>query len=150
MADDDYDDDDATPGELSPRDLRQQLKEANARAKAADELRAENQRLKNEGIIRDAGLSLNDRQKAALQAVHSSDWTPDAIKQTATDLGFITAQPVVDDPNLSLTDQISAASAGTDAPPASRDADLDAQIQAATSEAELLAIYRASGRPVSL
>jgi hypothetical protein len=154
MADDDYDQDlldsDAQPADLSPRDLRVQLKEANARAKEADNLRAENLRLKNEVVIRDAGLTLNDRQKAALQAVHTGDWTPDALKQSATELGFITAPVVPDDPSLALTDQLSQASAGTDAPIAARDAEIDKQLDGAQSEAEFLAMYRNSGRPISL
>lgn len=149
MADEDYDEDGALLGDEQASSLRQKLKEANARAKEADTLRAENLRLKNEGMIRDAGLTLNDRQKAALQAVHVGDWTPDALKQSATELGFITTSPVVDDPNLSLTDQISDASAGTDAPPASRDVEIDTQLQSATSEAEFMAAYRASGRPIA-
>lgn len=154
MADDDYDEIDAdtdVPAQDNPRDLRRQLKEAKAKAKDNDELRAENARLKQDGIIRDAGLTLNDRQRLALQATHEGSWTPDAIKTTAADLGFFTPPaPAPDDPSVALQDQISAAAAGTDAPPASRDAQIDAELAGATSEAEFLAAYRASGRPISL
>jgi len=146
MADDDYDDD-VQPEADNPRDLRVQLKAAKAEAKEANDLRAQVLRLTNDGVIRDAGLTLNDRQKAALQATHEGTWTPEAIKATAQDLGFLPPPaPVVDDPSLSQLDQITAASAGTDPVTPDRDADIDAKIDGATSEAELLAIYRTSGR----
>lgn len=149
MAEDYDDDDQQTDG---GRGLRAQLEAALAKAKDNDELRNENQRLKNDGVIRDAGLTLNDRQKAALQATHEGNWTPEAIKTTATELGFIqppVTEPVVDDPSLALHDQIAQASAGTDAPPTSTEAQIDASLAKATTEAEYLAIYRASGRALA-
>lgn len=149
----DYEDYDGNDEEPNPRDLRQQLKAAKAEAKEAKERAERADRLERELVTVKAGLSLNERQTVALQAAHDGTWTPDAIRKTAEELGFITAPPPppppVDDPSLSAHDQIAAASAGTDAPPASRDAEIDAQILKATSEAELLAIYRNSGRPLA-
>lgn len=156
----DYDDYDSEQyDDLPPGDLRRQLKEAKAEARQAkvqaqeaETLRAQVQRLERDGTIRDAGLTLNDQQRAALQAVHGGEWNADAIKQTATTLGFYsppTPQPVVDDPNLATHEQIAAAAAGTDAPPASRDAEIDAQLAQTKSAEEYLAAYRASGRPIA-
>lgn len=156
MAEYDYDDE-FTGDDLPPNDLRRKLKEANARAKAAEEraseaetLREQVTRLQREGVIRDAGITLNEHQRTALAAVHGGDWNPDAIKQTAANLGFIAAQTSPpDDPSLAQHEQIAAASAGTDAPTASRDAEIDAQIAAARNPEELLSIMRAAGRPIA-
>ena len=147
---DDYDDQDDTP---NPRDLRNQLKEANARARAADELAAENKRLREDLVIRDAGISLNDRQRKALAATHDGTWDAESVKKTAVDLGFVTepAEPArVDDPSLAAHDRIAAASAGTDAPPLDRDSEIDAQLAKATTQDEYMATYRASGRSIAL
>jgi len=155
MADDDYDfdGDDNTPEEPSPRDLRVQLKEAKAKARQAEELRQENERLRTSLTLNEAGLKLNELQQTALKAAHTGSWDADAVRKTAEALGFAQAPPPppppVDDPSLGQIDQIAAAAAGTDAPPASRDAELDARINNATTEAELLAIYRESGRPLA-
>jgi DNA-binding Lrp family transcriptional regulator len=150
MADyDDYDDNEQQNDSMSPRDLRVQLKEAKAAAKEANELREQVKRLQQEGTIRDAGLTLNEQQRVALAAVHSGEWNSDAIKQTASTLGFYSPQqpaPVVDDPSLSQIDQIASASAGTETLSASRDAELDAQLAKATSPEEFMSIYRTSGR----
>ena len=96
-------------------------------------------------------MTLNEHQVKALAAVHSGDWTAEAVKGTATSLGFITTPPpapVVDDPNLAVIDQIAAASNGTEPTPASRDAEIDAALDKAQSAEEYLATYRAAGRPV--
>ena len=144
--------------DLPPGDLRRQLAEAKAeareakqKAQEADTLRAKIETLEREGTIRDAGLNLNATQRQALAAVHNGSWEADAITKTATDLGFYTPPaepPVVDDPSLAVHAQIAAASAGTDAPPSSRDVEIDSRLDKAQSEAEFLAVYRESGRPL--
>lgn len=138
--------------------LRAQLEQALADKKAlaaeaaeAKALREKIARLEQDGQIRDAGLNLNEHQRAALSAVHSGDWNTEAIKATAANLGFYTpppAPPVVDSPDLAAHAAIAAAAAGTDAPPASADAELDARLAQAASEQEFLAAYRNSGRPM--
>lgn len=145
--------------DLPPGDLRRQLAEAKAeareakqQAKEADTLRTQVEQLQREGTIRDAGLNLNATQRQALAAVHQGEWQADAITKTATDLGFYTPPapaPVVDDPSLAVQAQIAAASAGTDAPPASRDAEIDDRLSKASSPEEFMAIYREAGRPVA-
>ena len=150
----DYDDyDDNEPDEDSvPRGLRRRLKEAEAEAKRLSPLADENTALRQQLALAQAGISLNDTQVKALAAVHSGDWNPEAVKQTASSLGFVQAPPpapIVDDPNLSAIDQIAAASAGTDPAPASRDAEIDAALDKAQSADEYLAMYRAAGRPVA-
>jgi hypothetical protein len=129
--------------------LRAKLREASQRAADRDALATENQNLKQQIAVSAAGLTLNDTQLTALLAVHSGDLTPDGLKATAQSLGFIAAPPPpVDDPALAEHDRAASVSAGMDTPSASRDAEIDAQLNQAKTEAEYLAAYRASGRPI--
>lgn len=152
MADYDYDDIEQDDEDSGPKGLRRRLKEAEAEAKRLATVADENSTLKQQLALAQAGITLNDTQVKALAAVHSGEWSPDAVKTTATSLGFVQTPPpapVVDDPNLAVIDQISAASAGTDPAPASRDAEIDAALSKAQSAEEYLAMYRTSGRPVA-
>lgn len=152
MADyDDYDNDEQDE-DSGPKGLRRRLKEVEAENRSLKPLMDENTGLKQKLALAQAGISLNDTQVKALAAVHSGEWNPEAVKQTATTLGYVQAPaptPVVDDPNLATIDQIAAASAGTDPVPASRDAELDAALSKATSPEEFMALYRASDRPIA-
>jgi hypothetical protein len=151
---DDYDE----YGEQTGSGLRAQLEQAlaekrelAAKAAEAEALRTKVARLEQEGQIRDAGLNLNETQRAALSAVHSGEWNPEAITKTASNLGFITIPeppPVVDSPDLSAHAQIAAAAAGTEPPPASRDAEFESRIAQAQTAEEFQAIYREWGRPM--
>lgn len=145
-----YDEDEQdTQEQEKASSLRAKLREAAQKAADRDALAAENQTLKQQIAVSAAGLTLNDTQRNALLAVHSGDLTPDGLKQTAQSLGFIAAPPPpTDDPALAEHERIAAVSAGADTPPAGRDAEIDAQLNGAKTEAEFLAAYRASGRPI--
>ena len=150
MADDEFNPDSET-NQYAPGDLRRQLEEAKAEAKAAKALQEENNRLREDLAFRDAGLSLNDLQRKALLATHDGELKPEALKATAETLGFVQAPasaPVQDDPSLAVHSQIAADAAGAESLSLDREAEIDQQLAAATTEEEVLAIYRSSGRPL--
>lgn len=143
-----YDEDEQQQEKAST--LRQKLQDAERRAKEAEALASENQNLKHRLAVSDAGLTLTDLQRTALLATHTGDLTPEGLKSTAQALGFIQAPPPVpDDPSLAVHAQIAAAAAGTQAPVADRDAEIDAGLAAAKTEAEFMALYAQSGRPIN-
>ena len=145
-----FEDDEDTQEQEKASSLREKLKEANARAKAAETLAAENESLKQQIAVSQAGLTLTEVQRKALLAVHSGDLNADGLKQTAQSLGFIAApEPVPDDPSLAVHDQIAQTAAGAEVVTADRDAEIDAAIQKATTQEEVMAIYRNSGRPIA-
>ncbi len=151
MADEQYGyDDEDTQEQETASSLRQKLKEANARAKAADTLTAENESLKQQIAVSSAGLSLTEVQSKALLAVHSGDLNPEGLKATAQSLGFIAAPPPVqDDPSLAVHAQIAASAAGAEPQSTDKDAEVDARLRKATSQTEVMAIYAESGRPIA-
>jgi len=56
--------------------------------------KAENSRLKRENALLKAGLGdLGGKKTQALLAAHDGDLTAEALKATATELGFITSEP---------------------------------------------------------
>lgn len=86
-------------------------------------LAAENQRLARNLAFTSAGLSLTEKQQAALLAAHGdTDLTADALLATAVELGF--AQPAADpeqtqrDEALTAQTRIAAAQAGSTPPSA--------------------------------
>mgnify|MGYP001567227803 CR=1 FL=1 len=54
------------------------------------ELATQVQSMQREGVLRDAGLQLSDKQRRALEATHEGDWTADLLKATAKELNFLT------------------------------------------------------------
>jgi hypothetical protein len=144
-----YDEDEQdTQEQEKASSLRAKLREAAQRAADRDALAEENKGLKQRLALSDAGLSLNETQRTALLAV-APDLTVDGLKTAAQNLGFIAAPPPPqDDPALAEHERIAQVSAGADTPPASRDAEIDSQLAQAKTEAEYLALYRASGRPL--
>ena len=65
------------------------IRELRERAKRADEATAQAESLLKENTILRAGLNdLTPLQVKAITATHEGEWTVDAIKATATDLGF--------------------------------------------------------------
>jgi len=74
--------------EDQPAPKRNWRKELEDQAKAAEERAA---RFERELAFTKAGLDgLSDKQVAALGAVHQGEMTPDALKATAKELGFVT------------------------------------------------------------
>jgi len=100
MSDDDLDldldledEEDEQPKQNGPKQLREALRRARERAKQADEFQQKAERLERELAVSRAGLSdLGEKRTAALLKVHEGDLTPEALKQTAADLGFITIE----------------------------------------------------------
>lgn len=161
-------DDNLDPAEPQPnqtiQQMRQRISEQAAQLKEAEDLRAENTRLVRQMAVRDAGLELNDRQRKALEATHEGEWSPEALRQTAADLGFAAAtiqQSVPADELASLSRFEQAARGGE--PPRTQDADaeFDARMAALNTEVragrmsnerasqEFDRLYRESGRPMN-
>lgn len=132
------------------RQQRERIKELTAENKDLVERAARADQLERELALRDAGLDLNERQRKALSAVHEGDWTPERLRETATDLGIPVPQPTPPVPPevVSAGARMDQASAGAQIGAFSADADLDARLRGATSEAEFDRIYRESGRPM--
>lgn len=134
-----------------------------AKADKAAELEAEVAGLKRQMAVRDAGLELNDRQRRALEATHEGDWTPEAIRNTAAELGFaaLTTQAVPAD-ELAAMQRINQAARGGDTVTAiDAEAEFDSRMAALNQEvragrmsnerasAEFDRLYRESGRPMN-
>jgi len=105
--------------------LRAQLEAANA-AKAEAEAKAVS--LERKSALSEAGLSLNDTQKAALEAIHKGDWTPDSLKETATALGFGGVEqgqeaPVVPQQEVEAIARVASLGAGAEASQPSEELD---------------------------
>lgn len=145
MPDDNDDDIEAEGNEDSSviRSLRAELKKAKGDA-------AEVQGLRQELAIAKAGITtLTDRQRKALVATHEGEWNAEALKETATDLGFIKAEAPAKEEQVSPDEQeqlqrVQAATADAEAVDARPD-DLDAKIANAKNPAELQQIMEAAG-----
>ncbi len=75
------------------KDLRKQAKDGRRAARERDSLKAENLSLKNERLIRQAGLDkLNERQQKAVLREIEGEATAESVKEIALDLGFIQAE----------------------------------------------------------
>ena len=146
MPDDDYlDDEQGGESEDSPaiRELRRKLRDSEKDAKEAQTLRTENALLK-------ANLGgLSEKQRKAILATHDGELTPEALKATATDLGFIQAGDEAEAPQVTAEEQaahqraqeaISTAPASEAHPPS-----LEERIAAAKSPEELDQILTSAG-----
>lgn len=102
------------PSTEDAKGLRAEIAKANA-AKDAAEAKATD--LERKAVFSEAGLELNDAQKAALQAVHKGEWTPDSLKETATALGFSAVSqeaPVVNQQEAESLARVSSLGAGAE------------------------------------
>ena len=151
--DDDLDDDDI---ETPQPQQRRQPTEAEIRiwrknAKKWEQAEPELTKLQRENLLlRTPGLAdLSDKQMRALFATHDGELTPDALRETATDLGFV-APPPPEVPNeeVAAHDRMFKAAAGATPPPGDSDALDQAAIAAATSPDEVMAIVNARGMGV--
>lgn len=148
--DDDYDDDaepeqDQPPARRGPTEaeIRIWRKEAKKWKEAEPQLT----KLQQENLVlRTPGLNaLSERQMRALFATHDGEQTPDALRATAQDLGFVAApEPEVPDAEMAAHQRLIDASAG--AASVTPDPLDDAAKIAQMSEQEVLAWARANGR----
>lgn len=134
---DDAEEFDEEPERKDNHDIRQ----LRAKAKKAEEAEAEAESLRRELAIARSGLELNEAQLKALGAVHSGEWNPDALRQTATNLGF--TKPVEQVPAAELAGHtaIAEASQGQTAPDADSEF-LDSLGKAKTAQDVAEAYYK--------
>jgi len=146
---DDFDDDDEGETEPEPnlvKQLRNQLKDANKRAKEVDDARAENSKLKREFAIRDAGLSLNERQREAFEKSYSGDLSSEAVRSYAVDLGWAQPTQAEQEVDSALEGQERIARASQGSTTATGADEYLEKIKAAQSPDEVMAIAAAAGR----
>lgn len=129
-----------------PERARDRLRQLEKDQKEWNSTKAENEALKFEKSLRDAGLNLSNKQLAATLAAHEGEKTPDAIRKTAEELKFV--EPVTETPNEEQHkhEQVQGASSG-----ATQKTELspeDAYAQANTPE-EVMAIARQRGTPIA-
>lgn len=138
------------PESPNVKQMRERIEALEARDKLATELEEKLAKRERSDALRDAGLQLDEDRVTALQAVHKGEWTPDAVKETAVKLGWAQAAPPQQKtPEQEAQDRLDAARTGGTTTPPDPEALLDAQIAAAKTPEELLAIYRQSGRPIA-
>lgn len=133
------------------RQMRERINELEARAKRADELEAQLEANRRQTLVSEAGLTLNDHQRRALETIHEGDWTKDAILQTAASLGFPVPPPAPDPARDDLAAhqrvaEVTAGAGGLSSAPLSEDQEFEAKLTAAKTEDEVIALYRQSGR----
>lgn len=138
------------PEPANIRQMREHIASLEEKAKQADELAKENTALKQQSALSGAGLALDEDRLTALNAVHKGEWTPEAVKETAVRLGWAEAPAgqTSTAEQEALARMQAARTGGTTSPP-DPDAEIDAKLAAAKSPAELMEIYRQSGRAVS-
>jgi hypothetical protein len=141
MADDGFDDVEGTP-DLVPR---AHIRDLEAKAKRADELEAQLAEAQRDAAFTQALGPSTDPRLDYFRRGYQGDVNPEAIRQAATQAGFLAteSQPPPPAPNASPQDlaahaRMAAASDGAGAAPASPD--LAAQIAAARSPEELTEI----------
>ena len=89
--DDDYEDDEPEADSGPMRQMRKQIRDLEKQVKASQTAAQEAEQLRRENLIlRTPGLNeLSDRKIKALFATHDGEFTPDALKATAIDLGWV-------------------------------------------------------------
>lgn len=102
-----------------------------SKADKAEEMEARALAAERRLALVDAGLTLSEKQRKALEATHEGDWTPEALRASAAELGFAEAPPPpsnVPPEELAALGRINDASLGAEVRPPSADAELDAQM----------------------
>ena len=148
----DYTDEPETPQPQQKRqpteaDIRIWRRDAKKWADAEPELT----KLQRENLLlRTPGLNaLSERQMKALFATHDGELTPESLKATAQDLGFVAPPPPeVPDAEVAAHDRLFRASAGATPAPGDSDALDAAAISQAKSQDEVMAIINARGMGV--
>lgn len=137
-----YDDD----GNEIPEEESSVIKELRKKAERADQADAETKTLRTENALLKAGLGdLSDRQRKAILATHEGELTAEALKETATDLGFTSPtasteeSPAVSEEEQQGHERVSAATTAAPASEAHKQTLTD-EINAAPDEAAVIAI----------
>lgn len=125
---------------------RSQIKSWQKQAKegAADKVRAEAAERKL--AFAEAGISLSDPKLSYFVKGYDGEFTPEAIKQAATEAGFIASENSDDTAAL---DRLNQAGAGASSPNVGADAAYLAEMDAATSSEQVTAIAAKYGRLVA-
>lgn len=108
----DYDDDDNDQDVDLPEPARKRLRALEKENRQLKSLESENAELKQKEAVRTAGIKLNDVQFKALQATHSGESTPEALRKTAEALGFAAPVADADEADVSAHEQLANARTG--------------------------------------
>jgi hypothetical protein len=145
MPDDPYDDLDDDDPDDEPvirkvrsrnRQLKEQLRDAEARAASA----AEADSLRRQLAFRDAGLDMTNPTVKFFAEHYDGDANPDAVKARMVEVGL--AEPAVSSTELAEHQQAARAAAGAEAPSptAALEAEYDQALRSSKSQDEVLAV----------
>ena len=149
MSDDQYEDESEETESPAIRNMRKRIKELEAEAKKANEAEARAAAAERRLAVTEAGIKLNPTQMKALASVHEGEWTPDALKATAADLGYIAPpEPEVPAEELEALNRVAEAANGGGMS-ASKAAEYEAAVAQAKNIEELLEVQRRFGVPIS-
>lgn len=117
MPENEYEESEVTEEPNPVRQQREQIKSLEQQLKEREE----------ELALARANLDLNPKQAKALRAAHEGDWTPEALRETARELGYVPkeeepSEPVPDE-EVARHQQVAEAmvTGGAPAPPTSPD-----------------------------
>lgn len=138
--------------ELTPEEESGVVKTLRQKLAAAEKEAADVPTLRKELAIRDADLgTLNEFQRKALLSTHEGELTKEALRGTATNLGFIEApkqEPQVPAEEQAAHGRIAEATAGAE-PVDGKAPSFEAQLAAAKNDAEVAALCEANGIKVN-
>lgn len=138
------------PESANVRQMRERIQQLETQAQEAETLRQQLAQRDRISAIAATGLQLDETKLSALEAVHSGDWTPEAVTQTAIKLGWAQPPPPLVPPaEQDALARMNAAQQGGVTTPPNPEAELDARLAQAKNEAEFMEIYRQSGRLIS-
>lgn len=141
--DDEFEETQDSRAQIPVEDLRNLRK----KAKSADDAERRAAKAERELAFAKAGLDLGDPKVGYFVKGYDGELTPEAIRATAVELGFV-AVPTVDQQAASEAKGIEQiTSTATGGQPASFD--VAAELQAARNEREVMAILRRAGLPTS-
>lgn len=133
----------------SVREQREHIKTLEAQLKEADTLKDRLAAMERGVAIKGAEVELNDVQMVALEAAHKGDWTPEAVRETAVQLGW--AKPPdsgVPQGEIDQLGRINDAFTGANNSQPDPEAVIDSKLGQAKTEAEFMDIYRGTGRAI--
>lgn len=138
------------PESPNVKQMRERIKELEGVEAENTTLKAQIDNSNRQAVVAQAGLQLDDTKLMALRAVHSGEWTPEAIRETAANLGWASPPPpLVPSAEADAMARMNAAHQGGSTTTPNPEAELDARLAAAKNEREFLEIYHQSGRAVA-